>query len=488
MQKKSIFLLILFLLQLIFSAVLTRNHLYSYHFVDEDEFILGGKLINEQEKPYADFYIQHQPFPYYLSAILQHSLQEPDVRTAIKIHRMFIWGWNALWGIVLFMIHPLVAVLFVGLWEIVKFDLFGSLFLADSLVAYPVIVCIALIITQARHHTLTHREAWVGLIALTIIVTTWQIGWFFALWWLVLILSTLGRDTKRLKFIFYTSLGISTFLVCILLAISFPLRHWFSTMIIGNADDCMYMFDSCSLGVRIVSGLFYPFSTAGHLFTAFHIEPFIAFIFLLSILVLLSQKPYRKTGLALFICIMLLALRPLDVTATMYEGFHKLPLLGSMVYTTLCLPILFGYKRLSGLFFIMFVSIALYTKPYFLQTVSPEHEYTIQFSRFEKYASMINHNAQPGDTLFVMPDEMFVYYLSKPQHASRFIFYLEWMVDKKVYKEEIRNLFNTTPPTWVYADANNRKNITEEQKILLTGYEGIDVDRRNDLLYRRKTD
>ena len=486
-MKKHHFLLLIFILQLFFSALLTRNHLYSHHFVDEDEFILGGKLINEDEKPYSDFYIQHQPFPYYLSSMLQHSIPEPDVRSAIKTHRIFIWGWNALWGLALFVVNPLAAVLFVGLWEVIKFDVFGSLFLADNLVAYPVILCIALLIKRAQHSALTVIQTFLGLIAITVIVSTWQIGWFFAVGWFILLVSTHRRHPRLLNFILHSCVGIGIFLICLLLLINFPVWPWFSTMILGNADDCTYMFDSCSLGPRIASGLLYPFSTASHLFTSFHIQPFIALLYLLSIFLLLRKRAFRVTSIGLFMFVTLLALRPLHATATMYEGFHKLPLLGSMLYIILCIPLLLGQKRLSGLFFIILAGIVLYTRPYFLHTVSPEQEYTIQFSRFEKYANAINNNAREGDTLFVMPDEMFVYYLSNPHHASRFIFYLEWMVDKKGYKEEIRYLFKTNPPTWVYANANNRRNISEEQEILLSGYEGVEVGGKKDILYRRKT-
>ena len=189
----------------ILSGYFYKNHLYTFHFVDESENILAGKLILQGERIYKDFFVQHQPLAYFISAGINKLFAPSDLVQTIKIHRLTILFWNFIWIGTMFFINPLFTLTFSAIWEIVRFELFGSLFLSESLTLYPLVLSLLVILKQ--FHTKIHRvlESLVGFFAIFILVFTQQTLWFYCFAWMVAYLFLTRNNLRKYVYLLFIS-------------------------------------------------------------------------------------------------------------------------------------------------------------------------------------------------------------------------------------------------------------------------------------------
>ncbi len=467
MSGKYLFLIlgVLFLV----SAIFFKNHLYTYHFVDEDEYILGGKLISQEEKIYQDFFAQHQPFSYFTSSALQKIFHPASLLQTIKVHRLFVFVWNTGWSVVLFFLAPIPTLLFVSLWDSVRFEIFGNLFLADSLVVYPILVCFLILIKGLRNK-FTSRQLFLGILAIQIVFMAWQTGWMFVLFWCILLFLLYPQIFRQRRFYLLIFL---TVLLWLPLIINIPLANWWQIIMIDNAADCPYVLGNCQLLPRIINGLTFPLQLVFNSgFTGFAVfEKILAGLFLINLFLLFKNRQW-KLAIIMYFSVVLLGLRPLAPGQIGFNGFHKLPLLSLMlfgIFYTLNNYLKLPKLMIVGAWGLLLIGVFL-AKPYLWQNIDPNRQYHVFFSNQEKAAKEINNISRAQDTLFVMPDEMLIYYLAGAKHASKYVYYFEWMCFSPKYRQDLKQLILNSPPSIIYSDVDNRVCVDGESKILTQNY------------------
>ena len=137
--NKRILLVSILLIFLFITSKAYLNHVFFLDFADEEENFLPGKYIFNGKKLYSDIFVQHQPTAYIISGFIQKIVNPKTISALVKVHRFSIILWSALWGIALTLRFGLPLFIAVLILELAKISLLGNLFLAESLVVYPLI-------------------------------------------------------------------------------------------------------------------------------------------------------------------------------------------------------------------------------------------------------------------------------------------------------------------------------------------------------------
>jgi len=123
-----------------------RSHIFFLNFVDEDDNIVIGNLAGEGKKLYTDVYTQHQPIMFYLSAGIEKVVKPDNILMTVKRHREFMIVWSFLWIFILIYRFGLPLFFASAVIELMKINLLGNLFLAESFVVYPLIYLISYLV------------------------------------------------------------------------------------------------------------------------------------------------------------------------------------------------------------------------------------------------------------------------------------------------------------------------------------------------------
>src|SRR4030066_1503588 len=150
MKIRKILLLFLSFLVLGFVGYHYENKVSYVHFVDEEENVVGGKYIVAGQKLYSDIFSQHQPVAYILSAGIQKVTNPTSIFLLIKRHREFMIAWSIIWATFLIWRYGFRVAPAGFAFEVSKIFLLGNLFLAESIVIYPVLYLCGLTLTAEK--------------------------------------------------------------------------------------------------------------------------------------------------------------------------------------------------------------------------------------------------------------------------------------------------------------------------------------------------
>ncbi|MEJ2441813.1 MAG: hypothetical protein P8Y06_02755, partial [Patescibacteria group bacterium] len=150
LKQKKLILVLITLIFLLITSFFYENKVSYIHFVDEEDNMITGKYLLRGDKIYSDIFEQHQPISYIASAAVQKVTKPSSIFLLIKRHREFVILWSILWSVFLVYRFGLLGLGFSGIFESTKIFLLGNLFLAESLIVYPLVYLVAFALRKTK--------------------------------------------------------------------------------------------------------------------------------------------------------------------------------------------------------------------------------------------------------------------------------------------------------------------------------------------------
>ncbi len=120
----------------IFSSYLYLKKTASFRFLDEENNIVPGYLMTQGLSLYKEIFMNHNPLPLVISQILQSIFTSNTLFDLVKLHRVFMILFGLVANILLLVRFRSKALLFVGIYEYLRFYISGQMFLAEGMIAY----------------------------------------------------------------------------------------------------------------------------------------------------------------------------------------------------------------------------------------------------------------------------------------------------------------------------------------------------------------
>lgn len=450
----------LFLFAIFLTFLLAYDRvIFSFGFTDEGDNISIGKYLLEGKALYKEIFSQHQPLAYFLSAFIQKIAQPPNILMVVKRHRQTVMAFSYLWIFFLSFRFGFWILIPLAIFELTKYYLLGHLFLAESLVVYPLIYLFLLNWEVSNKKFLSLLDCFLAsLSAFFIIFTLLPLAPLSFL----LLFHLIVRFRFKKGMVFALSLP---FLSLSLSLFSFlPIKFYFENTIWANifyyiplSNKIAFQIDEPQI-VALTKMFFYPLTSFFNLQNPyFRILSLISLVFIFSSFFLLRKFQGSKLVFFSIFVLTLANLRPPVGTGIFYHAFHSLSYLGLLVVIsfTLFKKII---NRVEGrvktfllLPTLLLLGIFLFDKNLFYrEKISPKEQGYIQFSRIFDYSVGVKTLAAPGDTLAVVPYEELLYWYADIEPATRFLFYYSWVYDVPKFKKEIDQSLAKNPPTFIY--------------------------------------
>ncbi len=484
LPKLKFFLIILTLVCLLLTSFFYQNKALSNRFVDEEQNMVLGSLLLKDEKLYGDLFVNHQPLTFIFSAGVNELTDPNSIFLLVKRHREAVIIWAFIWSVFLVYRFGLSLLLFVTVYQLSKYFLFGNLFLAEAFVIYPFIYLVSLVLF--KKNIKQAEKLFVGLsLALGVF-------WLSPLWpalavILLLLLIQMKNYKRTLLF-----LALGALPVFILVSIFSGIQEYLRDVIFINLKYFIPISIHESQPGATIKAFLAPILTflTG---TGTSPVPSLAIMRVLSATliifsgVLLARK-FFKLPLLIFLFLGLSNLRYIELGNDYYNGFHLLPWYSVLVLTTFVSGLEVFEEVKSHLIKILTIILFLlclwtavfYSKDSLFITKSIDKEAYINYSRQFDFGEAIKIMKDTEDTLFVIPDEWLLYWQADIRHATSVLGYYPWMSAVPILKEEVDSMLADSPATFIYCDCN------EEAILSYFGYQRISrFNQKTKLLVRQ---
>jgi len=445
----SFFFGFLFVILILFSWFYLK-HTFNIHFDDEDDNFFLGKMFWENKKIYADLYFQHQPLTFILSAFIQKIFSPANIFMLVKRHREFMVFWSLIWGLLLFKRFGKIFVPVVIVYELTKIFLLGNLFLAESLVIYPLLYLIALLFLEKK--PLSQKEIiFAGILIFFIFYN------LLPLWPLLGILSLffLFKSKQRKTFIMLATVFLLFTVFCFF---NTSLSGYLKDTLIGNFLYCVPTTSNSTGTITPLKSLITPFLAifATQTSTLLPVIKIISLTLIVFLVYFLFLKKY-KLVLSVFLILGLANIRFVEPHQILYGIFHLLPWYALSIFFCVYLgrKILVEknpqiIKIVTFVLLLLIISISFKQSLLFLfpkrdKTV----DYQVNFSPYEDLSRIINNLKKTGDDLFITPDSSLLYWQTGIKLNNRFFYFYPWQYATPYMKEVISDL-QKKPPRFFY--------------------------------------
>ncbi len=428
-----------------------HNKVASFHFVDEEDNFVLGKYLLEGKKVYGNLFSHHQPLAYVFSAGIQKATHPNSIYLLLKWHRDIMILLTIAGSLLLTWRFGLRMLFFIFIFELTKIYLLGNIFLSESLVIYPLVYVVALLLSHQK--SLRRAEHLLFGVCLSLIILL-----LAPLWPLCILLSLLYVQKFHFKHLPLVLLGGLPPLLVSLFFISLP----------------QYFYNVFYINFFYYIPLDSHHSTLVNVLLAF-LSPLISFIFFdhrtstLSIaqtcsLVLvvasgfLIKKKRMYLPMTAFLALGFSNIRYVPIGQEFYNGFHLLPWYALIImFTGYALVEVFTLAKSRNVkivvLMMVFVLFGLAVKeslPTLWRKADTQHDLYVNYSTQFTMGEAVSIMKTKGDTLFVAPDEWLVYWQANIQPASTMINYYPWMTKVPHLRAEVESTFQNRPPTFFY--------------------------------------
>ncbi|HVZ12296.1 MAG TPA: hypothetical protein VG965_04675 [Patescibacteria group bacterium] len=468
------------LLLLPFFAVIYKlyiPHVNSFGCFDDCFNFIGGYFIGNGKTIYHDFFFNHQLLPTFVSFLIQVATNPQNIYELVLRHRQFVILWSFLFSILLTKRFKLPAFLFVIIFELSKFYIFGDRFLAEALIVYPIIYLAGISLAKiqkpkANPQPLTpidyqlsalfswfiifSREPYIPLAIFLTIVVFW------------------GKITKEKK-IAALIFALLTLLTFALFKFDFQ-EYWFNLVTFNFIAVLPADITTSMPGPRLAQAFLYPFYVFPYgnwnIFKVLLAGIDITFIILFANLI--RKKNYQIAGL-IFLLLGLANLRVIVPGTLFYAAFHMIIWYALFVFTTCFL--LFQIKPPRRLFFglltILVISVIglLSNKSYFgYERVDQQKDLLQNYGTVIQEGNVINALAKPGNTLFLDDSDDLIFWQSKLMSNYKYVWYTSQMPAFTKYTSTRLEMFKTNPPDFYREFGTCGKSIEDNSDLSLPDF------------------
>lgn len=452
------FILVILLLFITIPAY--KNQIFSTRFVDEEYNFAIGRYLNKGEILYDDIITNHLPVTHLLSGLVQKKTNPETTYALIDGQRTAIINWSAIWSIILVLYFGAAGLIFVVIYELTKSHLYGNLFLAETVVAYPIVFLIGL--SFFRKFPLKAFETFLAGVLLAFSALTLGPLWpgIFFLCLLILIKQLNAQKSSKLR-IKSIILGLAGALFVFALVLPYVnIQGFLEYYVFGNLtgmipNTSQYWLNSIpqSFASPFISFIGNEPSDQLMLIRA------LSAILIVNLIYLVYLRRFFS-AVSIFILLGLFNIRFIRPGEGHSSGFHLLPWFAGLVIITSFLFVeQFKNKSpyiIKGLNIAIFAVAIFFSFKYaklnlFIEK-DAKRDYEIFFSTHTKIGESIKSLRKPGDTLFVFPDAWLVYWQSDTDHLPKLFGYYAWMAGIPKLHERIHQSFLNNPPKFFYCE------------------------------------
>lgn len=479
------FLALITLLLLTVTFIRLQKNIVTISFGDEEDNIALGHYLLRGEKLYKNLFTHHQPLGYIASAGVQKVTNPNSIYLLIKSHRLFVFAFSAIW--VLFLVYKFntPALLFAGIFEPIKTLLLGHLFLSESLAVYPLMYLSGLVLTNQKQLN-KKEELLIGFslsLVIFLLAPLWPLSLFLAGWF---IFHAKNRKSTIIRILI-------AFIPLAFVSLSFiSIRDYIETVFYLNFKYYIPQeFESSSL-----LDIFKPFLSPIIAFTSKTSSFSLRIIQALSLVLLIFlgsefiRKHYRKAATIILI-LGLANIRYIEPGSEIYGGFHLLPWVALLVFTSTIALANVWRKQISHLIkgiiltltilaiFLSFTHLARELKVTTNIDNSMFVNYSEQFSIGRAVEIMANGNQ--NEELFIAPGAWLVYWQSGVSHNSKMLNYYEWMSKTPELSIIVHTSLSKRPPIYIYCTCG--KSLGLDSYTSLPNYTELQKENRRTYLY-----
>ena len=423
-----------------------RSHIFALHFVDEDDNIVIGNYLREGQSLYSEVFSQHQPSMFVISSWIQSSLSIDNVLMVIKRHREFMIAWSILWFLILTARFGWPLLLSGAVIELAKISLLGNLFLAESLVIYPLLYFVAHVFSPRKNISISEK------IILSLI--------FWILWYS---LTPLWPVLIMLAFVMYVQTATDKQFHWIFLAIA----GFFLLGLISTTTIYDYFYNALYINYKYYIPLTTPVGFFESIFKAFF-APLMAIIspktgellilirilsvgLIINLAALVLHKKIIK-AITIVIVLGLTSLRYIDPGDTLYGVFHMLPWFVLLVIFNF---IPFTKIRLHHIviwLIILISSLSVASRNLF-DYRDPATDFYVHFSPSSDIREAVKILTQSSpQTIWVEPVSYYPHWRTGATPYTNMINYYAWMDKTEPMKSDLVAHLKNELPTIVWAE------------------------------------
>lgn len=455
---KNILLIIFTALFLTVTGYIYRGFALSTPFVDEQDNFAAGNYLLKGEILYEDIITNHQPAIYILSSVAEKIKNSNTTFSLLLNQRTAIIFWAIIWSLILASNFGIVGFLFVIIFELTKSQMFGNLFLAESVVVYPLVFLIGILLFDNKILKSKIKLFLLGL-SLAFSFLTLSPLWPLLVIFMFMIIARLKNELKEKGF--YIFLGV---VIVILVVFKFSSIQGYIDSIYLNLAYTVPAFHEPSYQSWIIT-ISKSFATPVFSFFSKDNTAITGIIRILTILLSLNLISFlhRRNYVKAFLVIILLGLANIRFTypgTGSYNGFHLLPWYGIFIFMAIATSKetlkstsnkIIRIILLLSIVSAVFLSL-VYGKSFFLEKKDPQKEYTTNYSTHTDTGQIIKIMKEENDTLFVSPDAWLIYWQSDVNHLPKLYGYYAWMSGIPEIHKKILENFEKNPPTFFYCE------------------------------------
>lgn len=455
-KKLAILVIFAFFSLILYKAYIV--HFASFGCFDECFNYVGGYFVLKGRALYSEIFFNHQMLMAYMSSLIQALLKPNSIYYLVLQHRMFVFVFGLAMDLLIMWRFGLAGALFAFLFEATKFYLMGSLFLAESVLVYPLVYIFGLAWQKLIGNKLSLFDYVFSGLVVWFIIFLREPMFLVALFLLVLV-----NLDKRLSKVNFFSLGTFSILTLVtLLTTSLP-DYIYQVITLNSKTGFASEVSAYGNGFfGILNIFFYPFVILFNGQRTFFREILVGIdiIFFLSLAVLFFKSKKKSIVFILILILGLANLRVVSPGLMFYGAFHMLPWYGLFIMATfLLLQYIYTIKKLhmfSKLLLLGAVVLILYSafspKAFLHENIDRNKDFELNFDRYYIYGQAITYLAKPQDTLFLDGWDDLIYWQAGRDSSYKYVIYKG--IDGSFIAERMR-MFRENPPDFYYSVHEN---------------------------------
>jgi hypothetical protein len=431
--------------------------------------MLQGKVL------FKEIFFNHQMLMPYISYGLQIVLSPTTMYQYVLYHRLFVILFSLALGLIIVYRFSYIGFFFVVLYELTKYYCFGNLFLAESLIVYPLVYLFGISWMKLRNQKVFQidfilsgifgcfilflREPFIPVTLLLVGVILWK------------------KNNNKIQ----VSVLLGMLVTAIVLIYTVPIKEYFYQITTVNFQTVASYEARVNnlLGGGLVKSFLYPvdiFLEGKHTYFRM-ILIIIDVVFFISIFLYLYLYKKILHVVYIFFVLGLCAIRFVMPGTQFYEAYRLLPWYGIFLMATWVL-IDAVTRRISknsirysvtGLLGIGLIMITMLPQSFIWEKIERDREFSRNYGQYTGPAVLMNYLAEKDDSLFVEGWDSMIYLEAKIPAAYPYVYYYPIMNSIPTYVNLKDSLFMHAPPSFYYIcyDKANKPELVRKNYIRL---------------------
>jgi len=461
-------------------------HMFSFSFVDEYNYPVSAFFMLQEKRLHQDIFFNHQILAVYMSYILQYIVRPQTMFALIGLHRLYVFAFSIFIGIILSIRFRWKGFLVFCLFEGIKYYYFGTHFLAESFIVYPLAYIYGVLLEKLMGIEMRKFDFWIVMFFSWFVVFTREP--FIPVALFLYSVSLFYWKNKRFRMLSILAFGLLSFFVLL----TVPLKEYIINLTRDNFVGVIQgeVANNGSYALTIAKSIGYPIyiffqgSWSG--------IRFILILLSANLILLLSQFIRKKQiQLSLFVVVALglSAVRIVPPGTVYFSAYRMLPwtvlFLASNVF--LLAHFLKNKRHVVSAFgalalFITWLYPFVSKTSFVWENIDRQKEFYMNYSQYFSYGEIIKNLSDSDDTLLVNDYDSLVYWQAGLDPSYRYTFYYPVMQVIPEYIAEREDMFHENPPDFYYQRSCTAKQDDSLPSFIINEYAQLQVDNRHTCL------